>query len=430
MFATGYATAEDRLFFIDVLRHLGRAQLTSFAGGAKGNQDFDISQWQNAPYNEEDLQKQIDLGDDVYGAEGAQLQGDLEQYTAGINAYIDEAKLNPVKMPGEYAALGRPLGPDPWKGTDAIAIASLVGGIFGKGGGQELPWAQLLQNFQAKFGAARGRALWDGFRSADDPEAPTTVHGTKFPYEQVPKKVYKGSRALPDKDSVKPAQTVEAASGSANKPKASVTTQDDGLGLSGLFAVPKANSNALLVAGKNSAWGHPLAVFGPQVAYFAPQILMEQDVHAPSIDARGASFPGVNMYVQLGHGRDYAWSATSAGQDIIDTFAVPGCQDTMHYQFGDQCLPVEVLERRNSWSPTAADSTPAGSQTLRTLRTKYGLVRGRGTVRGKPVLFTTLRSTYFHEVDSAAGFSDFNDPDKITNAQDFQRAAYKIGYTF
>ena len=68
-------------------------------------------------------------------------------------------------------------------------------------------------------------------------------------------------------------------------------------------------------------------VAGPQVAYFNPQILMEEDVHAPAaagrpgIDARGASFLGLNLYVQLGRGRDYAWSATSAGQDIIDTFA-------------------------------------------------------------------------------------------------------------
>ena len=75
--------------------------------------------------------------------------------------------------------------------------------------------------------------------------------------------------------------------------------------------------------------GHPLFVAGPQVGYFNPQILMEEDVHAPAssagpgIDAAGAAFVGINLYVQLGRGRDYAWSATSAGQDIIDTFALP-----------------------------------------------------------------------------------------------------------
>ncbi len=84
-------------------------------------------------------------------------------------------------------------------------------------------------------------------------------------------------------------------------------------------------SNALLVSAKDSASGHPLAVMGPQVSYFAPQILMEEDIHGPGIDAAGAAFPGVNLYVELGHGPDYAWSATSAGQNIIDTFAVPLC---------------------------------------------------------------------------------------------------------
>ena len=84
-------------------------------------------------------------------------------------------------------------------------------------------------------------------------------------------------------------------------------------------------SNALLVSAADSASGHPLAVMGPQVSYFSPQILMEQDIHGPGIDAEGAAFPGTNLYVELGHGQDYAWSATSSGQNIIDTFATRRC---------------------------------------------------------------------------------------------------------
>ena len=34
MFGAGYVGAEDRLFFMDVLRHAGRAELSAFAGGA------------------------------------------------------------------------------------------------------------------------------------------------------------------------------------------------------------------------------------------------------------------------------------------------------------------------------------------------------------------------------------------------------------
>ena len=102
----------------------------------------------------------------------------------------------------------------------------------------------------------------------------------------------------------------------------------------------------------------------------------------------------------------------------------------MHYRFRGACLPIEVLERTNSWAPTLADDTPAGSVTLRAERTKLGLVSGRATIGGKPVIYTRLRSTYMHEIDSARGFSDFNDPAKMRDARDFQRAAAKIGYTF
>jgi hypothetical protein len=162
------------------------------------------------------------------------------------------------------------------------------------------------------------------------------------------------------------------------------------------------------------------------------------DVHGPGMDATGATFAGISLYVLLGHGRDYAWSATSAGQDIIDTFAVPLCEpdgsaptiDSMHYRFRGQCVPIEVLEKTNNWTPSLADDTPPGSETLHAERTKLGLVTARATKKGKPVAFTKLRSTYFHEADSALGFVELNDPNKIRGPRDFQRAASKIGFTF
>ena len=88
-------------------------------------------------------------------------------------------------------------------------------------------------------------------------------------------------------------------------------------------------SNWELVSARHSADGHPIAVMGPQVGYYMPQILMEEDLHGPGIDARGASFAGVNLFVQLGHGRDYAWSATTATSDNVDTFAEVLCKDEL-----------------------------------------------------------------------------------------------------
>jgi hypothetical protein len=197
-------------------------------------------------------------------------------------------------------------------------------------------------------------------------------------------------------------------------------------------------SNALLISAKDSASGHPLAVMGPQVSYFTPQILMEEDIHGPGVDADGAAFPGVNLYVELGHGDDYAWSATSSGQNIIDTFAVPLCNPgggtattaSNFYLLRGQCVPMETLTRQESWQPNLADSTPAGSITMQTQRTAYGIVIARARIKGAAVAYTNLRSTYMHELDSAAGFEQFNDPAQMRNPQDFFNAANKIGYTF
>ena len=176
MFGAGYAVAEDRLFFIDVLRHAGRGDLSSFAGGANTGMDEEV--WSDTPYNEGDLQQQFDLRRQRLRQARKQLQDDTLEYVAGINQYINEARTDPAKMPVEYAAVGQPLGPDPFRPTDVISIASLVAGIFGKGGGNELGSATVLENAQARFGQARRAAgvvrlpLGGGPRGADDRHRP------------------------------------------------------------------------------------------------------------------------------------------------------------------------------------------------------------------------------------------------------------------
>src|SRR5215208_6432248 len=87
-FGAGYAGAADRLFLMDILRHTGRAELSSFVGGSAGNREMDRTQWSIAPYTEADLQRQIDLAPRVYGSLGSQLVSNLHEFVAGINAYI------------------------------------------------------------------------------------------------------------------------------------------------------------------------------------------------------------------------------------------------------------------------------------------------------------------------------------------------------
>ncbi len=421
-FGAGYAGAEDRLFFRDVLRHAGRAQLSGFAGGANKAMDADV--WSSAPYTEADLQEQVDKADDLYGAQGAALQQDVVDYVAGINQYISEARTDATKMPYEYAAIAKPL--EDWKPTDVIATAALIGGIFGKGGGGELGSAQVLEEAKDRYGGAAGEQAWRDFRRQDDPEAPTTVKSGNGNFDY-PRTRGTAGVALPDEGSL------------VDPPNNGASLLAGGLGgLLGGFGNLGAMSNALLVSGAESESGHPVAVIGPQVAYFMPQILLEQDLHGPDIDAQGAAFVGVSPYVLLGRGQDFAWSATSAGQDIIDTFAEKLCEpggsppnlQSTYYLYKGQCRAMETLTRVNNITPNPGDPSPPETYTLQAQRTVHGIVAKRGRVDGEPVAFARQRSTYFHEADSARAFGDLNRPSKVQNVQDFQRVVSDINFTF
>jgi acyl-homoserine lactone acylase PvdQ len=420
MFGAGYAGAQDRLFLMDVLRHTGRAELASFLGGS--NAGTDAGQWGFAPYTEADLEKQLAQAPQLYGQLGQQAVEDVDAYVEGINAYVAAANLDPELKPAEYTILAKPM--QPWKPTDIVAIASLIGGIFGRGGGNELNSALTMQAFVDRFGQKAGRKAWQDFRSKNDPEAPTTV-AKPFPYE-TRSAFAKQGLALPNPKSVKPAPTATAAS---------APSQASGMGTVGArlrAALESAGhaSNWELVSAKESASGHAIGVLGPQVGYYVPQILMEEDLHGPGIDARGAAFAGINLFVELGHGRDYAWSATTATSDNVDTFAEVLCQDGFHYRYRGKCLPMEKLERTESWTPNTIDSTPPGSQTLVAYRTVHGIVFARGKVGKKKVAFVHQRSTYFHEADSVIGFAQLNEPGVVTGVQGFKQAVSNINFLF
>ncbi|MFD9907791.1 penicillin acylase family protein [Streptomyces sp. NPDC059063] len=462
-FGAGYAAGQDRLWLIDLFRHIGRGQLTPFAGGAPANQGLEQQFWPQAPYTEQDLERQVEYIRNTQGERGRQAMADAQAYIDGLNAYRTQSK-NGRYFPGEYVLTGKidaitNVGEiEPFKVTDMIALASVVGGLFGNGGGGEVDAALSLLAAQQKYGVEKGAEIWEAFRGRNDPEAVQTIHdGTSFPYAGRPAEP-RGA-ALPDPGSVTREQLVydreggakATAKNPARAPKDPVEApkklrplqglHDQGVLPADLFGGPahrKGMSNALLVSGRHTASGHPVAVFGPQTGYFAPQLLMQQELQGPGISARGVSFAGVGMYVQLGRGQDYAWSATSAGQDITDTYAVELCEpgggaptkQSTHYRYRGACTPMEKLERKNAWKPSLADSTAAGSYRMQVFRTHYGVVTHRATVDRKPVAYVSLRSTYRHEADSIIGFQMLNDPAHVKDAASFKEAAQHISYAF
>ena len=153
-FGAGYAQAQDRLFLMDVLRHYGSGTLTSFLGPSCADEQMDHDELLLAPYTTAQANAQVNSLPREYGAQGRLALAMIHSYVRGINAYIARASTHPGLMPVEYGLFGPP---KPWSPADVVAVASLIGGIFGDGGGGEVRNAALLRYLQGQLGRPAGR---------------------------------------------------------------------------------------------------------------------------------------------------------------------------------------------------------------------------------------------------------------------------------
>lgn len=432
-FGAGWAGAEDRLFIMDALRHYGEGTLSSFVGPSCADERMDHDQLVVAAYTPEDRQAQVDAIARSHGTQGARFARLLHSYVAGINAYIRATLTDPRLLPADYAAAVGP--PQPWQDSDVIAIASLIGGLLGKGGGNEVANAALVQYLDKQLGKAQAPRAFAAFRAQNDPAAPTTILDKAFPYESAGS-IDPATTAMPD-DASKPligGPVDTTPNCDITKPNVTAVTA-----IRDVLTFPTHLSNALVVDGAHSTTGHPVAVFGPQTAYFAPQALMQEELHGPDLRAEGASFAGTNAIVELGRGEDYAWSATSAGTDVVDTRLEVVCNPSggapqamgTSYVFQGRCLPM----RHVTFSETAL-TKPGGLGAPVVINhemyfTGHGIVRGWTTAGGgKPVAVVDQRSTFGHELDSGVGFLRWNTPSLTHDASSWMIGASQIQYTF
>jgi acyl-homoserine lactone acylase PvdQ len=427
LWGVGWASAEDRLFFMDVLRHTAQSRLTELAGpGADDvNLKADVEQLSVTDYDANDLSGMIErLGRS--SPRGAQVVQDLRDYSAGINAYIDAARGDASLLPAEYPALGK--SPNDWQLTDSVSILGLLNGYFGLGGGREAQVAMVLREAIARFGSRRGAAVVTDFRAADDPEAPV-VTTRRFPYDD-PSRARQESVALLDRGSLRDFDRL------AEPPAASGR---GGALLPHGLPIKRHASNAMVIPAAESKSGNPLFVAGPQVDFYSPSVFLEMAVSGPGIRVRGVGVPGVGPYALIGRGGGFAWSITTAQGDLADEFAEKLCEpdgstptlESDHYVYRGRCRPLKNRRREIRWTPGPADyaADPAaqpGNWTVSTQLSAHGPIVGRATVDGRPVAIAFNRSTYLHEAESALGFLDINTAGAIDGPHDFMRAAGSV----
>ncbi len=401
-FGAGWSTARDR----GLLIQLGRGPARVAVADVPGINAFGLvtsgQSFVPSPATEALVSAQKDLLVQTYGDKGRQILADAQAYADGANAYW---KANNINQP-------------PATVNDVIAVTAFIGSIFGAGGGGEANNSDLLAKLQQGLGKVRGYRAWDDVMLSDDPEAPTTIK-RYFPYPTFTGGKPRGSVVIDPGSivSVDPRQPLATTARAAADP----AVVDASAAPPGRQA-----SNFQVVSPQRSLTGNSLAVMGPQLGYYYPEIVQQIDLHGPGLNAQGVAVPGLAMYILIGRTQDYAWSLTSANHDVRDVFAERLCEPdgsaptraSTHYLYQGECKPLE------EFNAGLLNGTP-----LRYRISVHGQVIGTATVDGKPYALARKRSTFGRDALNLGALKDMTEG-KATTPERFYSAANQFGFTF
>lgn len=419
-FGAGWVTARDRLILLQFGRGPARAAVADIPGIDAFGLVTSGQSFVPSAATEQLVSDQVDLIVDTDGDKGREAIADMQAQADGMAAY--------------FAAHG--IDQPPATVNDVIAVAAFIGSIFGAGGGAEASNAELLSKLQNRLGPEIGRQAWEDVMLFDDPEAPTTID-RPFRYGPITGGRVRGSVAI-DEGTIVPTYPTAPAAGAAAAPTgapapatAEATGQPRESGDSPTYpaagAVPRRQaSNFLVVDPRRSATGNPLAVMGPQLGYYYPEIVQQVHLNGPGIEAQGIGVPGAMMYVLIGRAPDYAWSLTSAGHDVRDVFVEQLCNPdgspptraSTHYLFRGECRPFEIF-----------DAGTLNGVPIRFPKSVHGSVIGTATSGGRPVALARMRSTFGRDGLNLVALKDMTEG-KATNSRRFWEITNEFEFTF
>ncbi len=415
-FGAGWVTARDRRLLLELGRGPARVAVADVPGINAFSLVTSGQSFVPSAQTEQLVTDQAKLIVKTYGKKGREIIAEAQAEADGINAY---EKANNINDP-------------PATVNDVIAVTAFIGSIFGAGGGAEASNAAFLSTLQNHLGAKTGTEAWDDAMLFNDPEAPTTIK-QRFNYG-----IFTGGRVTgsvpidegsivsldPTKTSTTPAPAAAVRAAAAPAVTAGGT---DGSTYPAAGPVPhKEASNFLVVGAKRSATHDNLAVMGPQLGYYYPEIVEQEHLTGPGIDAQGVAVPGIAMYILIGRTHNYAWSLTSADQDVRDVFAEQLCNPdgslptraSDHYWFKGRCIPFKTF-----------DAGLLNGKPITYPTSVHGPVIGTATSKGWPIALTRQRSTFGRDGLNLGALKDMTDG-QATTPQRFFSTANEFGFTF
>ena len=315
--AQGWVHASERMWQMEVWRHIGAGRLSELFGESQLDTDKFIRMlgWRQAA--------QRDLN-----ALPADARKILDAYSAGVNAWLDGHQDLPLPfvITGLLGAGGGLSGykPEPWTALDTMTWQKVQAWSLGSN------WDSELFRLIAKGKGLTDAQLADLFPAYGN-EKPTVVpasaHGA---------------------DLSAPAAAVgaQAAATAATVNLGRLLAVGDNLAAS--VGLDSGGSNAFAVSPGKSATGHALLANDPHLGISMPSLWFIVGLHCRPVsdacpyDMAGAGFPGVPGIV-LGHNNRIAWGLTNVGPDVQDLFEEtldPASPD--HYIYKGESRAMDV----------------------------------------------------------------------------------------
>jgi penicillin amidase len=342
-FAQGYVHAQERMWQMEVWRHISAGRLSELFGKSTIAEDRFIRTlgWRQAA--------QRDLA-----ALSPTARAVVDAYAEGVNAWLDQHRGGlgmPFVVTGLQAGLGGGIGgydPEPWTPLDTMAWQKVQS--WELGGNYDTEIFRMLAD--AKLGSARRtNELFPAYSPTMPVITPSGLKGSggagaaaaggrTVATAETPDEATPGPDAIGD-----PAAWRDVAA--IGERIARLAGLDAGSGIAGDHQL---GSNNWVVAPSKSATKRALLANDPHLGISMPSVWFINTLRCRTISAAcpynvaGVSFPG-GPGVILGHNDRIAWGATNVDPDVMDLFEEqPDPANPDRYLYKGASLPFTVRQ--------------------------------------------------------------------------------------
>jgi penicillin amidase len=282
-FGQGYATAQDRLWQLDLFRRTARGELAEVLGAGPNNIAID----------QDKLHRTYgfaQVAEAEFAKASPQSRTMLEAYARGVNAYA--SSLDPKSMPPEFQLLQYSF--RPWTPADSLVVVKIFHEALSD------TWRlDIMRQAMSVLPAEKRAELL--------PEiSPIDVLVVGKDTQSKPK-----SAARIKREPVSPETLARLAH---NREIAAAALDRIGLHTDALAA-----SNNWVVSGKRTLTGKPLLSNDPHLRATAPSIWHMVHLSAPGVRVAGVTAAGLPGVV-IGHNERIAWGFTNVGPDVQDLY--------------------------------------------------------------------------------------------------------------